>query len=79
MFVSFVVSSSFPSSSKPLILFPALCMSGWASTAIAFRTLLDGSTHIATGISFAKIPDKPYHAQGQKMTWRLMAANIINQ
>jgi Bacteriophage KPP10, Structural protein ORF10 len=53
-------------------------VSGWASTTIAFRTLLDGSTHIASGISFAKIPDKPYQASGQKITWRLMAANIIN-
>ena len=54
-------------------------VSGWASTELSFRTLLDGSTHIATGVSFAKIPDKPYHAQGQKITWRLMAANIFNQ
>jgi len=54
-------------------------VSGWASTALAFRTLLDGSTHIATGVSFDKVPDKPYHASGQKVTWKLMAANIINQ
>jgi hypothetical protein len=54
-------------------------VSGWGSTSISFRTLLDGSTHLATGVSFGKIPDKPYQAQGQKITWRLMAANIINQ
>jgi hypothetical protein len=54
-------------------------VSGWASTGIAFRTLLDGSTHVATGVSFGKIPDKPYQAQGQRVTWRLLAANIINQ
>lgn len=51
---------------------------GWAATAISFTLLIDGSTHVLTGVSFEKIPDKPYEAQGQKMTWKLMAANIIN-
>jgi len=54
-------------------------VSGWAATAISFTLLIDGSTHTLTGVSFEKIPDKPYEAQGQKMTWKLMAANIINQ
>jgi hypothetical protein len=53
-------------------------VSGWASTLISFRTLTDGSTHICNGVSFSKIPDKPYQAAGQKITWRLMAANVIN-
>lgn len=53
-------------------------VSGWASTALSIRTILDGSTHTCNGVSFAKIPDKPYQAQGQKITWRLMAANVIN-
>lgn len=53
-------------------------VAGWAATAISFAFLIDGSTHTLTGVSFDKIPDKPYEAQGQKMTWKLMAANIIN-
>jgi hypothetical protein len=53
-------------------------LSGWAATTISFRTLLDGSTHVADGVSFAKIPDKPYQAAGQRVRWHLMAANIIN-
>ena len=53
-------------------------VSGWAGTQISFRTLLDGSTHLLTGVSFGKIPDKPYQSHGQKITWSLMAANIIN-
>jgi hypothetical protein len=53
-------------------------VSGWASTIISFRTLLDGSTHVLTGVSFDKIPDKPYQAQGQKVTWTLHAANVVN-
>lgn len=52
-------------------------VSSWAATVISFRTVFDGSTHICNGVSFGKIPDKPYQAQGQKITWRLMAANII--
>ena len=53
-------------------------LTGWASTVISFRTLLDGSTHVLSGVSFKKIPDKPYHASGQKITWSLMAANVSN-
>ena len=53
-------------------------VSGWASTTIAFRTLLDGSTHVLSGVSFGKIPDKSYHAQGQKVNWQLMACNVVN-
>ena len=53
-------------------------VSGWAGTQISFRTLLDGSTHLLTGVSFGKIPDKPYQAHGAKLTWQLLAANIIN-
>ncbi len=51
---------------------------GWAAIAISFVFLIDGSTHTLTGCSFEKIPDKPYQAQGQKITWKLMAANIVN-
>lgn len=53
-------------------------VSGWASSQLAFRTILDQSTHILTGVSFKKTPDKPYHTQGQRITWNLMAANIVN-
>ena len=53
-------------------------VAGWAATAISFVFIIDGSTHTLTGVSFDKIPDKPYEAAGQKMTWKLMAANIIN-
>jgi hypothetical protein len=53
-------------------------ISGWAATIISFRTLLDGSTHILAGVSFTKVPDKPYQAQGQRVTWSLMAADVDN-
>ncbi len=54
-------------------------VSGWAATQISFTFLIDGSVHTLTGCSFEKIPDKPYEAAGQKLTWKLLAANIINQ
>jgi len=54
-------------------------VSGWAATTLSFRTVADGSIHNLTGVSFNKIPDKPYHAAGQRVTWELMAANIVNQ
>ena len=53
-------------------------VSGWAATSISFRTLLDGSTHVLSGVSFGKIPDKPYEAHGTKLTWNLMACDIQN-
>lgn len=53
-------------------------VSGWAATSISFTLLIDSSTHTLTGVSFDKIPDKPYEAAGQKITWKLMACNIIN-
>jgi hypothetical protein len=49
---------------------------GWAATSISFALLIDGSVHTLTGVSFEKIPDKPYQAAGQKITWKLLAANI---
>lgn len=51
---------------------------GWAATSISFTFLIDGSTHVATGVSFRKIPDKPYQAHGSRITWSLMAASIIS-
>ena len=53
-------------------------VSGWAATVLSFRTLLDGSTHVLSGVSFNKIPDKPYHASGSRVSWELMACNIVN-
>jgi hypothetical protein len=53
-------------------------VSGWAATAISFVLLVDSSTHTLTGVSFDKIPDKPYEAAGQKITWKLVACDITN-
>jgi hypothetical protein len=50
--------------------------SKWASTTAALRNTTDGTSHIITGLSPQKVPDKQYQAQGQRVTWVLMAADI---
>ena len=48
----------------------------WASTTIIVRSPAMQDLHTATGVSFGKLPDRPYQAQGQKVSWSLMAADI---
>lgn len=50
----------------------------WASMAVYLRNTSDGTSHRATGVSFQKMPNKPYQAQGQRVSWVLMAADIDN-
>lgn len=52
--------------------------SQWASFSATLRNVSDNTTHVLTGMSFGKIADKPYQAQGQRVTWTLMAADIIS-
>jgi hypothetical protein len=53
-------------------------ITGWMNTSVTVQNQVDGSTHVLTGVSFSKIPDKPYAAQGQRITWSLMAADVDN-
>ena len=53
--------------------------SEWAMINITLRNVVDGTSHFATGVSFQKVPDKPYQAQGQRISWVLMAADIQHQ
>lgn len=48
----------------------------WARTTIVMRAPRMGEMITSTGVSFQKLPDKPYQAQGQQVTWNLMAADI---
>jgi len=50
--------------------------SEWALIGITLRNVVDGTSHVARGVSFQKVPDKPYQAQGQRISWVLMAADI---
>ena len=48
----------------------------WASAGMTIRAVTMGITHIATGVSFAKIPDTSYQGEGQMVSWTFKAADI---
>lgn len=48
----------------------------WAGITIVVRSPSMRDLVTAHGVSFLKLPDKPYQAQGQQITWNLMAADI---
>jgi Protein of unknown function (DUF3277) len=50
----------------------------WASATLTIRNIVDGSTHVCRGISPSKVPDKTYAAQGGRITWQLLCADIQN-
>lgn len=50
--------------------------SQWASMAINVNNKSLGDSVVATNVSPQKLPDQPYQAQGQMVTWTLMAAKI---
>jgi len=50
--------------------------SKWAETSIVIRTPSMNEIETCTGVSFGKQPSNPRQAQGQNITWALMAADI---
>lgn len=48
----------------------------WAETNILIRAPKMGKSHVAVGVSPQKIGDQPYQAQGQRVSWSLMCADI---
>ncbi len=52
--------------------------SAWAGMSATLRNTSDGTSHLITGISFGKIPDKTYTAQGGMVTWVLWAAEVLS-
>lgn len=50
--------------------------SQWAKTIIIIRAPQMGETTTCSFVSPQKLPDKPYQAQGQTVTWNLMSADI---
>lgn len=53
--------------------------STFAAAGVKFVDLISGAEHTLTGISPLKIPDKPYGPSGASVTWRLMAANAVQE
>jgi hypothetical protein len=50
----------------------------WADMSATLRNASDGTSHILTGLSFGKMPDKTYQAEGQMISWTLWAANVVS-
>lgn len=50
--------------------------SQWAGITITLRSPTMQELVRSTGVSFQKLPDKPYQAQGQQISWVLMAADV---
>jgi hypothetical protein len=56
----------------------ALPTSEWATTSILLKNTSTGGSHLCTGVSPQKEGDVPYQAQGSRVTWTLMCADIQN-
>lgn len=50
--------------------------SEWAAMVLTIQSNYLGETTTCTGVSPQKLADRPYQAQGQHVTWNLMAAEI---
>ncbi|OOM73999.1 hypothetical protein CLPUN_42370 [Clostridium puniceum] len=48
----------------------------WAKMNITIKSDNLGDSTVCTGVSPQKLADRPYQAQGQQITWNLMAAEI---
>jgi hypothetical protein len=48
----------------------------WGRITAFLRNLNDGTQHTLKGMSFERIPEKSYQAEGQMVTWVLWAADI---
>ncbi|TWH46332.1 phage protein [Sporomusa sp. KB1] len=48
----------------------------WTQTTILIRAPKMGRSHVGIGVSPQKVGDTPYQAQGQRVTWPLMCADL---
>ncbi len=51
----------------------------WAAASLTLRNLVYGCIHQLNRMSPGKVTDNVYQAQGQKITWTLPAARVINE
>lgn len=49
--------------------------SQWAQMGATLRDVAGGMSHILTGMSFLKLPDRPREAQGQNVSWTILFAD----
>lgn len=52
-------------------------VSNWAATTVLITSVVDKTQHALTGVCFTKPPDIPYGAQGARITWNLLAAQVV--
>lgn len=50
--------------------------SEWASLSVTQRAPGLGNLITSTGVTIVKQPDRPFQAQGQQITWNLIAADV---
>jgi hypothetical protein len=50
----------------------------WASATMTFTSVVDQSTHVAYGVSPTKEPTKVYGSQGARLSWELLAADLVS-
>src|SRR5580700_8906093 len=53
-------------------------VTNWATATLSLRNVTTNTYHTCTGVSPSKMPDVPYAAQGENVTWVLMCADIAN-
>jgi len=51
-------------------------LAAWTDMSITISSANLGDTTICTGVSPQKLPNRPYQAQGQLVSWTLMSAEI---
>ena len=54
-------------------------VTNWFGQTVIIQSILDGSSHVATGVALQKFPDKTYAEQAGRVTWVLTCCNIANQ
>ena len=54
-------------------------VSNWNTTTIFIQNIVDGSSHMATGVAPTKVPDKAYATEAGTINWVFRACNIVNQ
>lgn len=50
----------------------------WALTSMLLKNSTTGGSHICQGVTPQKEGDIPYQAQGGRVTWTLLCADIVN-
>ncbi len=54
-------------------------VSQWFAGTLIIASIVDGTSHVCTGVAPRKVPDKTYTDQAQRVSWVLVACNISNE